>query len=53
MQKQTLKIQFFIAIGGPWLHNDESRAGLVLIKPRNFVEEESADEVNDKSTNFR
>jgi hypothetical protein len=27
--------------------------GLVLMKPRSFVEEESADEVIDKSINFR
>jgi hypothetical protein len=33
--------------------NDESRAGHLLMKPRSFVEEESADEVIDKSTNFR
>src|SRR3984893_5226134 len=36
-----------------WLADDENRAGLLLIKPRCFVEDECADEVIDKSTDFR
>jgi len=36
-----------------WLVDDENRAGLLLIKPRWFVEQECADEVIDKSTDFR
>ena len=36
-----------------WLVDDENRAGLLLIKPRCFVEEEWADEAIDKSTDFR
>jgi hypothetical protein len=37
-----------------WLEeDDENRAGLLLIKSRCFVEEECADEVIDKSTDFR
>ncbi len=36
-----------------WLVDDENRAGLILIKPRCFVEEECADEAIDKSTDFR
>ena len=35
-----------------WLVDDENRAGLILIKPRCFVEEECADEAIDKSTDF-
>ena len=43
-----------IAIGAMlWLVDDENRAGLLLIKPRWFVEQECADEVIDKSTDFR
>jgi hypothetical protein len=43
-----------IAIGALiWPDNDERCAGHLLMKPRSFVEEESADEVIDKSTNFR
>jgi hypothetical protein len=33
-----------------WLVDDENRAGLLLIKPRCFVEEECADEVINGST---
>jgi hypothetical protein len=36
-----------------WLDDDENRAGLLLIKPSCFVEEECADEAIDKSTDFR
>jgi len=36
-----------------WLVDDENRAGLLLIKPRCFVEEECADEAIDKSTDVR
>jgi hypothetical protein len=51
--KQTLK-RDRITIGAIlWLDDDENRAGLLLIKPRCFVEEKCADEVIDKSTYFR
>jgi hypothetical protein len=36
-----------------WLDADENRAGLLLIRPRCLVEEEDADEVIDKSKDFR
>jgi hypothetical protein len=36
-----------------WPDDDESRAGLLLIKPRCFVEEECAGEKIDQSTDFR
>jgi hypothetical protein len=36
-----------------WLDDDESRAGLLLIEARCFVEEECPDEGIDKSTDFR
>jgi hypothetical protein len=36
-----------------WLDDDENRAGLLLTKPRCFVEQECADEVIDKSSDFR
>jgi len=32
--------------------DDENRMGLLLMKPRCFVEEECADRVIDKSTDF-
>jgi hypothetical protein len=32
-----------------WLDDDENRAGLLLKKPRCFVEQECADEVIDRS----
>jgi hypothetical protein len=45
---------FPITIGAIlWLDDDENRAGLLLIKPGCLVEEEYADEVIDKSTDFR
>jgi hypothetical protein len=36
-----------------WLDDDGNRAGLLLMNPRCFIEEECADEVIDKSTDFR
>jgi hypothetical protein len=35
-----------------WLDDDPNRAGLLLMKPRCFVEKGCADEVLDTSTNF-
>jgi hypothetical protein len=48
------KSGFPIAIGATlWLDDDENLTGLVRTKQRCFVEQECADEVIEKSTDFR